>query len=136
MLRNILCIALIAAAAMLATASQAHAWGAYHVGYTHVGPEGVQHYGRTAAVGPYGAYSGAHYGAYGAGGVPRRLRRGGAYGGALRRGLPLRLVRRLRLVRPLWRRLPRLVVPVAPVTNLRRRMQGSERDPSSASGRV
>ncbi len=65
MLRNILCLALMAAAATLMTTAKAQAWGAYHVGYTHVGPYGVQHYGRTVGVGPYGAYSGAHYGAYG-----------------------------------------------------------------------
>jgi hypothetical protein len=63
--------------ALLLSSSQAGAWGVAHVGYTHVGYGGVQHYGRTAAVGPYGAYSGAHYGAYGAGGA---YRVGGAYG--------------------------------------------------------
>jgi hypothetical protein len=65
-MKKILCIALVAAAASLMTSTKAQAWGAAHVGYTHVGPEGVQHYGRTAAYGPSGAYSGAHYGSYGA----------------------------------------------------------------------
>jgi len=64
MLRNILYAALLSGAAMLTTTSTAHAWGAYHVGYTHVGPSGVQHYGRTAGYGSNGAYSGAHYGSY------------------------------------------------------------------------
>jgi len=68
--------------AALVTAGEAQAWGAYHVGYTHVGPAGVYHYGRTAAVGPYGGayarmpYSG-YAGAYGYGGF-----RAGVYGGA------------------------------------------------------
>ncbi len=57
MLRNILCVAVLTAAAMLATSSTAHAWGAAHVGYTHVGPGGVQHYGRTVGYGPNGSFS-------------------------------------------------------------------------------
>jgi hypothetical protein len=55
--------------AVLVSTSQAQAWGAYHAGYTHVGYGGVQHYGHTTAVGPYGAYSGSHYGSYGGGGA-------------------------------------------------------------------
>lgn len=87
MLRNILCVALMAAAATLATASRARAWGAYHVGITHYGPEGVQHYGRTAAVGPYGAYSGAHYGSSGAyGGYHAGYSEGARYGSAYHYG--------------------------------------------------
>ena len=89
MLRKILCVALMAAAATLATASPARAWGAAHIGYTRVSPYGVQHYGRTVGVGPNGAYSGAHYGAYGAYGGARYGsydRYGGAYGGAYRYG--------------------------------------------------
>ena len=69
MLRKIIVAAVAAALLALLTPSDACAWGAAHVGYTHVGPYGVQHYGRTAAVGPYGAYSGGHYGAYGYGGA-------------------------------------------------------------------
>jgi hypothetical protein len=38
----------------LALPSQVHAYGAYHSGYTTSGPGGVQHYGSTSAVGPYG----------------------------------------------------------------------------------
>jgi hypothetical protein len=67
-MEKILYIALVAAAAFLMTSAKAQAWGAAHVGYTHVGPSGVQHYGRTVAAGPNGAYSGGHYGSYGASG--------------------------------------------------------------------
>ena len=66
MLLKNLCLALAAAVAMLIVSPKAQAWGAYHVGYTHVGPAGVQHYGRTVGVGPYGVSSSARYGAYGA----------------------------------------------------------------------
>jgi len=91
MLRNILCVALLAAAATLATASRARAWGAAHVGYTHYGPEGVQHYGRTVGVGPNGAFSAGHYGSSGAyggyhAGYGSYDRYGGAYGGGYRYG--------------------------------------------------
>jgi hypothetical protein len=73
MLRKWVFLVIATVLAMLLTSSRAHAWGAYHVGFTHVGAGGIYHYGRTAAVGPYGAYSGAHYGAYGE-------RYGGLYG--------------------------------------------------------
>ena len=92
MLRKILCLALLAAAATLMTSAKAQAWGAAHVGYTHVGPSGVQHYGRTVGVGPYGSYSGGHYGSYGAyggyhAGYSSGYRYGyGGYGGAYRYG--------------------------------------------------
>ena len=69
MKRQILFFALALAALLLSRTSKAQAWGACHVGYTHVGYGGVQHYGHTAAVGPYGAYSGSHYSSYGAGGA-------------------------------------------------------------------
>ena len=80
MRRPFLFLALAAALLVLGTSSEAHAWGAYHVGYTHVGYGGVQHYGRTVGVGPYGAYSGGSvyrggYGGYG------RYGYGTAYGG-------------------------------------------------------
>ena len=73
-MRKYLGLALLVALATLMTANDARAWGAFHAGYTHFGPGGVYHYGRTAAVGPYGAYSGAHVGGY------------GAYGGAYHAG--------------------------------------------------
>jgi hypothetical protein len=78
MLRKSLALAIAIGLAAFLTPAKAHAWGAAHVGYTHVGPNGVYHYGRTAAVGPYGAYSGAHVGGYGYGGA---YHYGGAYGG-------------------------------------------------------
>jgi hypothetical protein len=71
MLRKILFPALAAALVTLLVSSQAQAWGGYHVGYTHVGPGGAYHYGRTVGYGGYGGYSGAHYGAYGYGGASR-----------------------------------------------------------------
>ncbi|MCE9566971.1 MAG: hypothetical protein K8U57_33635 [Planctomycetes bacterium] len=77
MLRKSLFTAIAAALVALLSPSDAHAWGARHVGYTHVGPNGVTHYGHTAGVGPYGAYSGSHVSHYGAGGD---YRAGGGYG--------------------------------------------------------
>jgi hypothetical protein len=76
MLRKTLFLALAATFMALLMASEAQAWGAAHVGFTHVGPlGGVQHYGRTVGVGPAGGvYSGGHVGAY------------GAYGGAYHAG--------------------------------------------------
>src|SRR5262245_54693195 len=84
MLRKSLLIAIIAALAALLTPSEAHAWGARHVGYTHVGPNGVYPYGANAAVGPYGAYGGAHSGFYGYGGASYHAGYGAGvgYGGA------------------------------------------------------
>ncbi|QJW98576.1 hypothetical protein [Frigoriglobus tundricola] len=69
MVRNSFFAAVAAALVALLTPTGARAWGAAHVGYTHAGPNGVYHYGATAARGPYGAYSGSHAGAYGAGGA-------------------------------------------------------------------
>ncbi len=69
MLKKVLFLLLVASLATLLTAAPVQAWGAFHAGYTHVGPAGVQHYGHTTAVGTYGAYSGSHYGAYGYGGA-------------------------------------------------------------------
>jgi hypothetical protein len=82
MLRKPLFLAVAVCAAALATSSKAQAWGAYHVGYTHVGPSGVHHYGYTGAYGAgrYGSVS--HYGSTGYGyhyGGTRTY--GGAYGG-------------------------------------------------------
>ena len=45
-----------------------HAYGAAHVGYTHVGPNGVYHTGETVAHGPNGTAAHSSTGAYGAGG--------------------------------------------------------------------
>jgi hypothetical protein len=76
MFRKTLIAAIAAALALVLAASRAEAWGAAHVGYTHVGPGGVQHYGRTAVSGPYGSYSGGHASSYEAGGA---YRTGGGY---------------------------------------------------------
>jgi hypothetical protein len=73
------CLFLVTAVtlATLGAASTARGWGAFHAGYTHVGPGGVYHYGRTAAFGPYGGYAGARFGAYGGyGGYGYEARRG------------------------------------------------------------
>jgi hypothetical protein len=84
MLRKILLPVLAAALVTLLVASQAQAWGGFHVGYTHVGPGGVYHYGRTVGYGGYGGYGGYRYGGYGYGGAYRYGygdRFGGAYYG-------------------------------------------------------
>ncbi len=68
MLRKTLFLAFAAILAVLATSSDAQAWGAYHVGYTHYGPvTGFQHYGATGV--RAGGYGGYHYGGYGGGGA-------------------------------------------------------------------
>ena len=67
MLHRTIVLVLLVTAMALCMASEAHAWGAVHAGYTRVGYGGVQHVGYTAARGPYGGvYGGANYGAYGA----------------------------------------------------------------------
>jgi hypothetical protein len=71
MKRSHLFLAVAATLLVLGSSSKAHAWGAVHVGYTQVGSAGVQHYGRTVAVGPNGVYSGAHVSGVGYGGVYR-----------------------------------------------------------------
>jgi hypothetical protein len=60
-------IASLAVAVFLLPAT-VHAYGAAHVGYTHVGPNGVYHTGETVAHGPGGTYAHGSTGAYGAGG--------------------------------------------------------------------
>src|SRR6516225_7532040 len=87
MLRRIFFLSLVVTAAGLLIPARAQGQGAYHVGYTHVGPGGVQHWGSTGVAGPYGAYGGAHYGAYGGGGGAYHAGYGygaryGGYGGA------------------------------------------------------
>jgi len=85
MRKKIILSAVVAAVATLLTPSLAHAYGAAHVGYTHVGPNGVYHTGETAVRGPEGntyvrgGTTGAGYGgAYHTGGASYS---GGAYGG-------------------------------------------------------
>ena len=67
MLRRILVVSAIAGLAALLP-HRAMAWGAYHCGYTHVGPSGVYHAGHTSFGGAYGGYSGGHASFYGGGG--------------------------------------------------------------------
>jgi hypothetical protein len=81
MLKKIIPLAVLAAVAALLMPSELHAWGAAHVGYTHVGPNGVYHAGRTVASGPGGTYAGGRTTAYGAGGGAYHAG-GAAYGGA------------------------------------------------------
>jgi hypothetical protein len=67
MLRKILLSATIAVLATLLQAAQAHAYGGYHAGYTHVGPTGVHHAGYTTAGGAGGYHAGyTHTGGGGA----------------------------------------------------------------------
>jgi hypothetical protein len=80
MYRKLLVLVPLALFFVLANPAQVDAYGAAHVGYTHVGPSGVYHTGTTVASGPRGTYEthtasgttagGVHYG-YGeaAGGV-------------------------------------------------------------------
>jgi hypothetical protein len=79
-------LASAAAAGLLAllTASQAHAYGACHSGYTTVSPTGqVQHYGTTSGYGPNGAGTVSHSGSYTpGGGYEGTTTATGAYGGS------------------------------------------------------
>jgi hypothetical protein len=70
MMRKQTSLAALAAALVVSVLpSKVDAYGAAHVGYTHVGSNGVYHTGETAARGPGGTYAGGHTGAYGAGGA-------------------------------------------------------------------
>lgn len=89
MMRKLIWCALAAAVAITFASREAHAWGACHAGYTHVGPHGVYHAGFTAARGPGGrVYGGAHVGGWGAGGGSFHAGYvgGAGYGGAVRVG--------------------------------------------------
>ena len=87
MLHKVITPAIVAALAALLVPSKVDAWGAAHVGYTHVGPGGVYHAGRTVAAGPGGVYAGGRAGGVGYGGA-YGARYGGAvgYGGGYRAG--------------------------------------------------
>ncbi|VTU01075.1 unnamed protein product [Gemmataceae bacterium] len=61
-------LALAAALVVLATPTDASAYGAVHRGYTHVGPGGVYHTGATAVAGPRGVAVAGRTTAVGAGG--------------------------------------------------------------------
>jgi hypothetical protein len=69
MLKKIVLAAFAAALVLLVLPAAVSAYGACHVGYTHVGPSGVYHSGETVARGPEGAYAGGRTTAYGAGGA-------------------------------------------------------------------
>ena len=81
MLLRVLLVTLAVIAAVLWTAAPAHAYGACHAGYTHVGPNGVQHVGYNAAAGPYGSGGSVHASSYGAGGAYHAGYGGTTYGG-------------------------------------------------------
>jgi hypothetical protein len=57
--------AIATAVSFLLIPSQLDAYGACHVGYTHVGSNGVYHAGGTAAYGERGRYGGAYHAEYG-----------------------------------------------------------------------
>lgn len=84
MLHKLILPAAAAALFVLALPSQAGAYGAAHVGYTHVGPAGVYHTGETAVAGPRGVATTGHTTAVGAGGATYHSGYGAAagYGGA------------------------------------------------------
>src|SRR5579862_3060205 len=69
MLKKIVLAAFAAALGVLVLPAAVSAYGACHVGYTHVGPNGVYHSGETVARGPEGTYAGGRTTAYGAGGA-------------------------------------------------------------------
>src|SRR5262249_22918129 len=57
MLKKLLSVTFAAAVVVLVLPSVVSAYGAAHVGYTHVGPNGVYHTGETVARGPGGTYA-------------------------------------------------------------------------------
>jgi hypothetical protein len=83
MMRKILFSAALAVAATMLQAAQAHAYGGYHAGYTHVGPNGVQHAGYTAGGGYGGGAAHASRTEVGPGGgvYHQSATAGGGYGG-------------------------------------------------------
>jgi len=65
MLRFFLALSLAVIILSLMATSEVQAWGGFHVGYTHVGYGGVEHWGRTGISTPYGSYYGGRTAAYG-----------------------------------------------------------------------
>lgn len=88
MVRNLILSAFACTLFCLFTPSEAKSWGAAHVGYTHVGPNGIYHAGATAVRTPYG--SGYHYGTAGVGGYHYGAAGVGGYGAAGVRGYDYR----------------------------------------------
>jgi hypothetical protein len=72
MLKKIILAAFAAALVVLVLPAVVSAYGACHVGYTHVGPSGVYHTGETVARGPSGVYAGGRTTAVGYGGTEYR----------------------------------------------------------------
>jgi hypothetical protein len=66
MVNKIKLVLVLAALAALLTPSLASAYGAAHVGYTHVGPNGVYHEGATVGGGA-GGYGGSYHAGYAGG---------------------------------------------------------------------
>lgn len=90
---RILSVAAAVGSILFLTPSAVFAWGAAHVGYTHVGPAGAYHVGKTAVATPFGARTTGHVGAVGAGGASYhagyaagRGPAGGVYAGGYRAG--------------------------------------------------
>ena len=88
MLNKIILPGIVAVLAALLAPAKLDAYGAAHVGYTHVGPGGVQHVGATGVRGGYGgggyhASGGAYHTAGGAtaGGYHYSASYGGVAGG-------------------------------------------------------
>jgi hypothetical protein len=79
MLHRIIMLGLVSAVATLLMPAQVDAWGVRHVGYTHAGPAGVYHTGRTVGWGPGGVYAGGRTGAYGYGGAAYHAGYGAGY---------------------------------------------------------
>jgi hypothetical protein len=69
MMKRIFVAVSLAALVVALTPTAVDAYGAAHVGYTHVGPNGVYHTGETAVRGPGGTYAGGHTTAAGYGGA-------------------------------------------------------------------
>lgn len=86
MLNQVMLLLAASALTALVASTRVDAYGAAHVGYTHVGPNGVYHTGETVAAGPGGVYAGGRTTAAGYGGVYRggavATPYGAAYGGA------------------------------------------------------
>jgi len=83
MLSKIVTAAIVAALAGLLMPTKVDAYGAAHVGYTHVGPNGVYHTGETVTSGPGGVHEYGGTTAAGSGGAYHAGYAGGAgYGGA------------------------------------------------------
>ncbi len=82
-MKKIVLSVVVAGLAVLLTPCEVFAYGCAHVGYTHVGPNGVYHAGATEAGGYRGGYGGgaAYGGAYHAGYGGTAGYGGAAYGG-------------------------------------------------------